>query len=124
MRKVGASANGMMKTLLAAVLLLAGASSARADQSVISAPLPWGQVGNTVSLNVTDTTGRTQLGWVGVVASNLAPPSVRVCNTLTKTAYVVLGDSSVVATASTGFPVAAGACNLMTPAIGTMMYWG
>lgn len=68
---------------------------------------PWGPIGNTVSLSVTNTTGTTALGWVG--ASHTAPPTAWVCNTGANTAYVAIGNSAVAATtASFAIPANSG----------------
>lgn len=107
-----------MKRFISVLMLLLWPLVAFAQQSTITYPAPWSPVGNTVSLSVSNTSSNVQLGWVGVVPSTQAPPSVWVCNTGSVNAYVLLGTSSaVVVTTSTGFPLINGQCNSLSLSI-------
>lgn len=80
-----------------------------AQTAVKNFPAPWAAVGNTVSLSVSNSSGNVQLGWAAVTPAVSAPSTAYVCNTGANTAYVALGDSTVVATTSS-FAVLAGGC--------------
>lgn len=96
------------------ILLLLAPGVADAQQAVTTYPAPWSQVGNTVSLAVTNSTGNVKLGWASVTpAPNPPPPALRVCNTGTVAASVAVGGSSITVVATTGIPVSAGACSLI-----------
>lgn len=96
------------------ILLLLAPRVADAQQAVTSYPAPWSQVGNTVSLAVTNSTGNVKLGWASVTpAPTPPPPALRVCNTGTVAASIAVGGSSITVVATTGIPVSAGACSLI-----------
>lgn len=99
----------LKKYYILSLLLLP--SLAWAQGAVTAYPAPWSQVGNTVSLSASGTSSNAQLGWVGVASP--APPVANVCNTGSNAAYVLLGNSSVSVTTSTGTIVPAGLCSLI-----------
>jgi hypothetical protein len=109
--------------LLALLLWLLPALSAVAQTSVTAYPAPWGAVGGTVTLSVTNTSGNVQLGWAAVSPLPAPPPPAAwVCNTGANAAYVLLGNSGVSVTTSTGFYVAPGVCNLIAIGPSTNQY--
>jgi hypothetical protein len=99
--------------LIALCMWLLPPLGARADTTVNTVPVPWGQVGNTVTLAVTNSSSNVQLGWAAVTPVLKPPPmSERVCNTGTVDAYVALGDVNVTATTSNIY-IAAGTCPII-----------
>lgn len=96
---------------LALLALTLSVGAAQAQQW----PKGWTPIGNTVSLTASGSTSNVKLGWAGVTPLPQPPQSVVVCNQSTSvTAFVTLGNSSVTATTSTGFPVMPNYCGLMT----------
>lgn len=92
----------------ALAMVLTGLGAQAQGPPVVAYPAPWSQTGSAVSLSVSNSSSRVQLGWVGTVT--VPPPTAFVCNTGANTAYVALGDATIAATTSS-FPVLAGYCN-------------
>lgn len=105
---------GISRVLAALLLLTALPPPAHADPSVLSAPVPWGQVGPTQTLSASGTSATVALGWTQVTPAPKPPPqTIVVCNTASGAvdAYALpVPASTSVVTTGTGTLVPAGSC--------------